>query len=204
MRIPDTGQISDLICSCKNEASALRAVWGAYRESGSLRSCNGMERRRASARCARQYPAAERSSQKTYKPPAAQPRRWNHQQKQWSFLPLLFLVSIVSPLFLPYLRQLRQVPVMPGGAAEPYSDDAFSAPYCSAHPPNRRLLWVRSPRRKPPVSLFARISWDEFVQIVRQIYKTSDCILRWIMLKCTRRTICISCHGNFQHHISEK
>ena len=70
--------------------------------------------------------ASERFSQKTYKRFFAAPfydaaARSLPLQKQWCFSPLLFsssLILLFPPFFLPYLRQLRQVPVMPGGAAE--------------------------------------------------------------------------------------
>ena len=69
--------------------------------------------------------ASERSSQKTYKPRAA--GRFargagicfkSSGSPSAAFPYLSFLPYPVPPFFLPYLRQLRQVPVMPGGAAE--------------------------------------------------------------------------------------
>ncbi len=124
VKVPDTGQASGLICSCKNEARLCAPVQGAYCESGSLKSCNGTERRRAPARCARGFPRLN-----------DQVRRPTHRARRFSSPPYYaykssgafsaafffsHLFFFVPPFFLPYLRQLRQVPVMPGGAAEPY------------------------------------------------------------------------------------
>ena len=185
MRIPDTGQISDLICSCKNEASALRAVWGAYRESGSLRSCNGMERRRASARCARQYPAAERSSQKTYKPRAqgVSPAGLAFASKAAETVPLLFLISLISLfLFPPFFSLIF-------GNSAGYRSYPTELPNLIPAFSQRQRFRARSGPRTLPRSFFCPILRRRFVQNVTEIYKKPDCISESIVLNCTRGNI---------------
>ena len=159
--------------------------------------CNGAERRRARRADAK---ASGRLSQKTYKMRvfASLPfaKRYLLQRQQYMLLLFSFLFfSLFPPFFLPYLRQLRLVPVIPGGAVDPF------LPFGQ-----KRIDSVSNPRGPGPLGLprcsetfNGGLLFGGRYVIIITIQKT-DCILGKDVLICTKGNIHFSQTQNIKDH----
>ena len=129
VKIPDTDQARRLLCAVRTKCRLCAlSDQSAYRESGSLTPLvRGGEKAGPARRCFTcKHPnvPVRRPTNAVSRPRAPAPRRVTCLFKSSGVYRRCFLIALFSPFrlfppfFLPYLRQLRQVPVMPGGAAE--------------------------------------------------------------------------------------